>query len=260
LNLCRPGEIDRMTQMVSIDISNWQLPEVPRETDPFAIIEWGVRRFRDRSIVMATAFGMEGVVLLDMLAPRLPGLRVISVDTGFLFAETHRLRVQLEARYPAVRFETVLPQLSPEEQARRYGDGLWRSDPGLCCAIRKVEPMRRAMQGVDVLFSSIRRDQSETRQAARVVEWDWLYQAIRVCPLAQWTRRQVYDYVVEHDLPYNELHDRHYPSVGCTHCTRPVEGAQQWDYSRAGRWPGHAMTECGLNGHSTPKSAGKGPR
>jgi phosphoadenosine phosphosulfate reductase len=249
-----------MTQMVSIDISKWQPPGVPRETDPVAIIEWGVRRFEGRSIVMTTAYGMEGIVLLHMLASRLPGLRVISVDTGFLFEETRRLRARLEGRFPTACFETVHPELSPQEQAQRYGDALWGSDPGLCCAMRKVEPMRRAMEGVDVFFSSIRRDQSASREGARLVDWDWLYQAIRICPLAMWTRRQVYDYVVEHDLPYNELHDRNYPSVGCTHCTRPVEGAQQWDYSRAGRWPEHAKTECGLNGHSNVWPEWEGPR
>jgi phosphoadenosine phosphosulfate reductase len=232
----------------TINLATWQPAAAPCESDPRAIIDWAAERFRGRPMVMTTSFGMEGVALLDMLATRLPDFRAIYVDTDFLFRETHALRERLEQRYPSVRFEAAKPLLSPEEQAADYGDTLWLRNPDLCCKMRKVEPLYRAIAGVDVWFAALRRDQSATRWTIKVVDWDWQYQLIKVCPIASWSRQQVYEYVRSRGLPYNELHDRGYPSIGCTHCTRPVEGAKPWDYSREGRWAGAGKSECGLHG------------
>src|SRR5262249_46335674 len=129
-----------------------------------------------------------------------------------------------------------------------FGDELWKRDPDACCRMRKVEPLDRAMKGVDVWFAALRRSQSATRMELKVVDWDWQYQLVKICPFVTWTRRDVYDYVKLRDLPYNELHDRNYPTIGCTHCTRPVEGTAAWDYSREGRWANSGKTECGLHG------------
>jgi len=232
----------------TINLATWQPAAAPSESDPTAIIDWAADRFRGRPMVMTTSFGMEGVALLDMLARRLPDLRAIYVDTDFLFKETHALREQLERRYPGVRFEAARPRLNPEEQSAQFGGELWLRDPTLCCRMRKVEPLYRAIAGVDVWFAALRRDQAATRWTIKVVDWDWQFQLIKICPIASWSRQQVYEYVSAQGLPYNELHDRGYPSIGCTHCTRPVEGAKPWDYSREGRWSGAAKSECGLHG------------
>jgi phosphoadenosine phosphosulfate reductase len=237
-----------MSQTLTINLELWRPPPGPAEDSPMAIIDWAVDRFDHHSIVMTTSFGMEGIALLDMLAGRLPGLRVIYVDTEFLFEETHQLRVQLQQRFRAVQFEAARPLLAPDEQASVYGEELWSSNPDLCCKIRKVEPLSRAIQGVDVWFAALRRSQSATRQAIKIVDWDWQYQLIKICPLASWSREQVYEYVMSRGLPYNELHDRGYPTVGCTHCTKPVTGARPWEYSRDGRWNGNGKTECGMHG------------
>jgi phosphoadenosine phosphosulfate reductase len=151
------------------------------------------------------------------------------------------------ARYPQLRFASRLPGLSPEQQARRYGPELWQQDPDLCCQLRKVEPMAAALVEADVWITSIMRSQSAERAAADLVEWDWKYQVVKVNPLAFWDRQRVWEYVKENDVPYNELHERGYPTIGCTHCTRPVLGARPEEYTRLGRWSGRQKTECGLH-------------
>ncbi len=231
-----------------ISLATWEPAAPPPEDDPRAIVAWAAERFSDHNVVTTTSFGMEGIVLLDMLAKVMPSLRVVYVDTGFLFPETIRLRDRLIEQFPNASFEPVFPLLDPQQQAEEFGPELWRSDSDLCCKMRKVEPLHRVIQGVDVWFAALRRDQSPSRWNIKVVDWDWQYQLIKICPLATWSRLQVYEYLIQHNLPYNELHDKSFPTVGCTHCTKPVEGAQPWDYSRDGRWHDSNKTECGLHG------------
>jgi phosphoadenylyl-sulfate reductase (thioredoxin) len=192
---------------------------VGEESAPEEIVAWTLRRFAGHELVVTTSFGMEGYALRDRLA----------------------------ARYPHLSFENRGTTLTPEAQAEQFGPELWRHDPDLCCVLRKVEPMRRALQGVDVWLTGLTRSQSAERAALRVVEWDWKYQLVKVNPLAAWDRARVWEYVRAHDVPYNELHERGYPTLGCTHCTVPVPGAGPRDYSRTGRWAGTSKTECGLH-------------
>ena len=236
----------QLTRTVSLE--KWQPPAPPPENRPRAVVDWAIDRFSDREVAMTTSFGMESIVLMHLLEPRVPDLRVIYVDTGFLFAETHALREKLTTLFPQFRFEAVEPQLTAQDQAREIRPELWKEDPDLCCKIRKVEPLHRAIQGVDIWFASLRRDQSPSRWNTQLVEWNWQYQLLKICPLVTWSRRKVYDYLVEHNLPYNELHDQDYPTVGCTHCTKPVPGTRPWEYSRDGRWAGQEKKECGLHG------------
>jgi phosphoadenosine phosphosulfate reductase len=150
-------------------------------------------------------------------------------------------------RYPRLRFENRGTTLTPEAQADQHGPELWRRDPDACCALRKVEPMRRALGGVDVWMSAITRSQTPARAAHRVMEWDWQHQLIKLSPLAGWDRPRVWEYVRQHDVPYNELHERGYPTLGCVQCTRPVAGLAPGQYSRRGRWADSDKTECGLH-------------
>ena len=227
-----------------------QDPELETELEvstPEEIVSWTLRRFAGRRIVLTTSFGMEGCALIDMVARRQVSLPVIYLDTMFLFPETYALRDRMAARYPGLRFETRGTTLTPEAQARQHGPELWRRHPDRCCALRKVEPMRQALAGVDVWLTGLMRSQGGERAGLRELQWNEAYGLIQVNPLAGWDRARVWDYVVRHDVPYNELHERGYPTLGCTQCTVAVPQAGPRDYTRAGRWAGTDKTECGLH-------------
>ncbi len=198
---------------------------------------------------MTTSFGMEGCCLIDLCAAQGRPLTVIYLDTMFFFEETYRLRDRMVERYPHVNFVNRGTDLTPAQQAEKHGDALWETNPDLCCKLRKVYPMREAIEGADVWITGLRRSQSATRADMKVIEWDWQYQLLKINPLANWERRQVWEYVESNGVPYNGLHEKGYPTVGCTHCTQPVDGHKIGDYSRAGRWNGTNKTECGLHGY-----------
>jgi phosphoadenosine phosphosulfate reductase len=214
---------------------------------PEEIVSWTLRRFAGRRIVLTTSFGMEGCALIDMVARHDVTLPVVYLDTMFLFPETYALRDRMVARYPRLRFENRGTTLTPEDQARQHGPELWRRDPDRCCAIRKVEPMRQALAGADVWLTGLMRSQGGGRSVLRELQWNDAYGLVQVNPLAGWDRSRVWDYVIRHDVPYNELHERGYPTLGCTHCTIAVPQAGPREYTRAGRWAGTAKTECGLH-------------
>jgi len=199
-------------------------------------------------MVITTSFGMEGCALIDMYAAHGEPLTVIYLDTMFFFPETYKLRDKFIERYPLLKLVNRGTKLTPQEQAAKYGDELWKRDSDLCCKIRKVDPMYEAMADVDVWITGLRRSQSVTRANLRMIDWDWRYQVLKISPLAKWERSQVWDYIQKHNVPYNELHERGYPTIGCTHCTAPVPGSSPADYSRAGRWSDVEKTECGLHG------------
>jgi phosphoadenosine phosphosulfate reductase len=221
--------------------------EIGEDSPPERVVAWMLRRFAGRRLVVTTGFGMEGCALIDMIAGHGISLPVLYLDTGFLFPETLRLRDRLAARYPHLSFERRSTALTPEAQEHRYGPELWSREPDACCTLRKVEPMREALADVDVWVSGLMRSQSPSRTGIRVVEWDWQYQLLKVSPLASWDRARVWEYVQQHGVPYNELHDRGYPTLGCTHCTRPVTGSTTGEYTREGRWAGRSKLECGLH-------------
>ena len=220
---------------------------VGEESSPEEIVDWTLRRFANREVVVTTSFGMEGCALIDMVARQGVALRVIYLDTMFFFPETYALRDRMVARYPHLRFVNRGTTLTPEAQAEKFGPELWRRNPDQCCAIRKVGPMRQALADVDVWITGLMRSQGGERATLRELQWNETYRLVQVNPLAGWDRRRVWDYVLAHDVPYNELHERGYPTLGCTHCTVPVPGAGPRDYSRTGRWAGTSKTECGLH-------------
>jgi len=214
---------------------------------PERIVAWLLSRFAPNRLVLTTSFGMEGCALVDLVARHDVPVRVVYLDTMFLFPETYRLRDRMVERYPHLRFENRGTSLTPDQQAARYGPELWRRDPDACCRLRRVEPLRAALAGADVWVTGLMRSQGPSRASIRVVEWDWQYDLLKVSPLAGWDRRQVWDYVRRHDVPYNELHERGYPTVGCVQCTVPVPGVKVGEYSREGRWAGMEKKECGIH-------------
>lgn len=223
---------------------------IDENTPTEAFIAWTAERFRNRRMVLTTSFGMEGCALIDMYAKHGAAPTVVYLDTMFLFPETYALRDRMVGRYPLVTFVNRGTSLTAEAQEARYGPELWRRDPDLCCQLRKVAPLRQALTGADVWITAITRSQGGTRRAVELVGWDWHYQVLKICPLATWDRQRVWDYVRENNVPYNELHEQGYPTIGCTHCTVPVPGSSLGEYSREGRWAGTGKTECGLHWES----------
>ena len=209
---------------------------------PERLLAWAFEFFGNR-VAISSAFGAEGMVLIDMASRVRKNFRVFTVDTEFLFPETYSLMDRIEQKYQ-IKIERVFSLLSPEEQGRVHGSALWARDPDQCCNLRKVEPLRRKLKELDAWITSIRRDQTSFRQTAGKVEWDAKFGLVKVNPIADWTSKQVWRYLYKHGVPYNPLHDRNYPSIGCTHCTRAIQPGED---PRAGRWPGLGKTECGLH-------------
>jgi phosphoadenosine phosphosulfate reductase len=213
-----------------------------KAASPQEILRWAVTEFHPR-LTMATAFGAEGCCLIHLLAEIEPGVRIFNLDTGYHFVETLELRERIRQRY-GIEVELVRPELTVAEYEARHGGPLYRHQPDQCCHDRKIVPLRRALAGYEAWISAIRRDQTADRALAEVMQWDARFDLIKVNPLLAWTRRDVWKFIMDNDIPYNPLHDEGYPSIGCWPCTRPVTEGQG---ERAGRWAGSAKKECGLN-------------
>ncbi|MBX6396014.1 MAG: phosphoadenylyl-sulfate reductase [Alicyclobacillaceae bacterium] len=233
-------ERQRELQLDEAEVAAWS--EELEGKDPQDILKWALDRFHPY-VALACSFGAEDVVLVDMLSRIRPDARIFYLDTDLLFPETYEVRDRVIERYRPNLLQ-VRPDLTVEEQAAEYGDALWARDPNACCNLRKVEPLRRVLAGLDAWITGIRREQAPTRANARVVEVDRKFGLVKFNPLAAWTHRQVWAYIHEHKVPYNVLHDRGYPSIGCAPCTRPVRPGED---PRAGRWSGFDKTECGLH-------------
>lgn len=209
---------------------------------PGRILEWALETFGDR-VAIASAFGPEGMVAIDIASRLGRNFRVFTLDTEFFFPETYNLMDRVEQKYGIV-IERVYPLLSPQQQEKEHGAALWGRDPDLCCNLRKIEPLRRQLRELKAWITGIRRDQTADRAGAAKIEWDEKFGLVKINPLADWKSEQVWKYIHSNDVPYNALHDRGYPSIGCTHCTRAVEHSED---PRGGRWAGSSKTECGLH-------------
>ncbi|MGH7164104.1 MAG: phosphoadenylyl-sulfate reductase [Nitrospiraceae bacterium] len=197
-------------------------------------------------IVLACSFGAEDVALVDMIHRINPRTPLFYLDTDFLFQETYDLRDRIVAQYGLLPSQVIQVKslLTPEAQAARYGEALWSRDPDQCCHFRKIEPLTRVLSDYAAWITGIRREQVPTRANAGLVEWDKKFRLVKFNPLAYWTDADVWAYIRGQEVPYNPLHDQHYPSIGCTYCTAPVEPG---DDPRSGRWKNFAKTECGLH-------------
>lgn len=218
------------------------------ETAPLTeILRWAWERFGQRAAV-GTSFQGAGLVVLHTAHEMGCPFPVFTLDTGLLFPETLELKARLEARY-GIAIECLHPEQTLEEQAAEHGDALWSRHPDLCCTLRKVLPLQKKLRELDVWITGVRRQQSDTRSAAKILEvykFDVLrdQHIIKLNPLAGWTREQVREFLQRHGIPTNPLLDRGYRSIGCQPCTRPVaEGENE----RAGRWTGFDKAECGIH-------------
>jgi len=212
----------------------------PQDVLTYALKQYG------SNILLACSFGVEDVVLVDMIQKIAPRTKLFYLDTDFLFKETHDVKDRVIARYGLKPEQIIQMQslLTPEQQAAQYGDALWSRTPDQCCQLRKIEPLTRVLKGYAAWITGIRRDQAPARAGAGLVEWDQKFNLVKFNPLAKWKAEDVWGYIKVYDVPYNELHDRNYPSIGCTHCTAPVMPGED---PRSGRWKNFAKTECGLH-------------
>jgi phosphoadenosine phosphosulfate reductase len=217
---------------------------------PQELLEWALERFTPR-IALSTAFQVDGVALLDMAYDLDPAVKVFSVDTGRLPAETYELVEQLRGRYPEMELELLSPSARHvQAMVGRYGPNLFHRQVEqrlLCCNVRKVQPLTRHLATLDAWITGLRRDQWASRTDIRKVEIDHDHGGIvKLNPLAEWTEGEVWDYVRERDLPYHPLYDRGYTSIGCAPCTRALAPGEQ---ARDGRWwwEQNAPKECGIH-------------
>ncbi len=218
------------------------LQEEAERWSPEQSLRWGVTQF-GKQLAIASSFGAEDVVLIDAASRLGLPFRVFTLDTDFLFPETYTLFDTIEKRY-GIAVERTKSEFTPEAQAAQYGAALWASKPDQCCQLRKVEPLKKYLAGLQAWVTGVRREQGPTRAGTRKLEWDAKFNLVKLNPLADWGSTQVWDYIRAHNVPYNPLHDQNYPSIGCTYCTRAVQPGED---PRAGRWSGFDKTECGLH-------------
>lgn len=224
------------------------LEELDRESSqlesatPQEILRWAVDRFAPR-FTMATAFGPEGMTIIHMLAQIAPETPIFNLETGYQFKETLELREKVKEKY-GIEVEYKYPETSVQEYEAANGGPLYKTNPNQCCFDRKLKVLHEAARGQYAWASAIRRDQSSDRAKAPIVGWDRKFQLVKISPLANWSKKEVWSLISSEGIPYNPLHDLGYPSVGCWPCTRAVTPGED---ERAGRWSGFQKTECGLH-------------
>jgi phosphoadenosine phosphosulfate reductase len=242
-----------MTTTVEQELDLPTLNEMFERQSPADIVKWAVAQFGP-DVVMSSSFGAESALLIHMATQHLPGIRVVMVDTGYLFPETWQHMEALRRRLD-LNVWVYRTRNDPIAWLVRNGEGKadWRSDVDRCCAANKNEPMERAMAELRpaAWLRGIRRNQADTRRAARFVEWNSRYGCLAVSPLLNWTTRDIHQYMRQHDLPYHPLYEKGYLSIGCNplSCTRPV---MPGDDPRSGRWAGAGKVECGINVDQSP--------
>lgn len=215
---------------------------------PEEIIKWAFEKFGDK-VALSSSYGAEDMVLMDMAKRVAPKLKIFTLDTGRLPEETYALMAQSRERY-GMSVDVYFPDSKRvEEMVRTHGPNLFYESVDLrkmCCGVRKVEPLARAFVGLDAWITGLRREQAATRADTKKVTWDDLHKnVVKISPLADWTEDQVWSYIKAHNVPYNELHDKGYPSIGCAPCTRAIRPGED---KRAGRWWWENGTkECGLH-------------
>jgi phosphoadenosine phosphosulfate reductase len=211
------------------------------DADPAEVVAWAAETFGDS---LAVACSMAGDTVLPHLVSRhAPGVDVLFLQTGYHFAETLGTRDALAGTIDA-RIIDVLPIQTVPEQDAEYGEKLWSRNPGLCCQLRKVDPINRELGSYEAWVTGVRREDNALRANVQLVEWDAKHAMVKINPIAAWTFDELLEYAGTNGVPINLLLTDGYPSIGCEPCTRRVEPGED---PRAGRWAGLAKTECGLH-------------
>lgn len=219
-------------------VSHWgaELELAPAET----IIEWAAATFGERFCVTSS---MGDAVVADLASKVVPGIDVVFLDTGYHFVETIGTRDAVAATLP-VNLLSITPVQSVAEQDATYGKDLYRTDPDLCCKLRKVQPLAEALSAYDAWATGLRRAETRNRVVAPVIGWDAKKGKVKVSPIARWSDEDVERYINDNGVLVNPLVYDGYPSIGCAPCTRRVTPGED---PRSGRWAGTAKTECGIH-------------
>lgn len=227
-------------------IQEWQALLENRSADD--VIRWAAEKFDDR-LVFASSLGAEDQVITHILARVCPRTAIFTLDTGRLFHETHELIESTEVRYN-LKIQVFVPESSEvESMVKNHGINLFYKSVDnrkLCCGVRKIHPLRRALAGAEAWICGLRRDQAVTRQQVQVVEWDEQHGIVKLNPLWNWSEESLWDCIKQNHIPYNPLHDKGFLSIGCSCCTRAVSPGED---IRAGRWwwESPELKECGLH-------------
>lgn len=211
------------------------------EASPADVIRWVAENFSPEAA--AVACSMADAALPHLVAEQLPGVDVLFLDTGYHFSETRHTRDEVQ-RTLDVRVVDVLPEQTVGQQDAEFGANLFERDPALCCARRKVAPLHDALDGYELWFTGVRRDEAPTRTNTPLVTFDERNGLVKVNPVAAWSFDDVLEYANLHRVPVNLLVYNGYPSIGCAPCTKPVAAGED---PRSGRWAGQSKTECGLH-------------
>ena len=230
-------ELKALAERGAVELRSGQ----PDEASPAEVVAWVAENFAVSQA--AVACSMADAALPHLVAQSLPGVDVLFLDTGYHFAETTFTRNEVE-RELDVRIVDVKPLQTVREQDAEHGRNLFERDPGLCCQLRKVEPLQRALGEYELWFTGVRRDEAPTRANTPLIVWDERNGLVKVNPVAAWSFDDLIDYATEHAVPVNPLVANGYPSIGCAPCTKPVAPGED---PRSGRWAGLAKTECGLH-------------
>lgn len=211
------------------------------------VLGWAWERFGPRAAI-GTSFQGAGLVIMHVAKERQLPFPVFTLDTGLLFPETVDLKKRLEDFF-GYAIEALQPDLTVEQQAAAHGPELWKRDPDLCCAMRKVLPLQSKLGELDCWITGLRREQSEIRAGIGIIEVYAFDEAtgreiVKLNPMAAWTREAVWRYIRDHKIPYNPLNGQGYRSIGCQPCTRKSANEEG---ERAGRWTGFSKVECGIH-------------
>ncbi len=234
------------TDADSLDLST--LNQVFEKQTPADVVKWAAAQFAP-DLIMTSSFGAESALLIHLAIQEVPDIRIIFVNTGYLFPETHAFMEELRHRFN-LNVWIYRTRNDPIAWLRAAGEEnpTWRKDVDACCAANKNEPMERAMKELRprAWLRGIRRNQAETRQAAKFVDWSQRYNCYAISPLLNWASKDIYAYMKQHDLPYHPLYEKGYASIGCNplSCTRAISAGED---PRSGRWSGTGKIECGIN-------------
>ena len=228
-----------MTSLLSL--TEAEIEALPAED----VLRWAAEEFGER-LCLSCSWQKQSSVLVPMVSELGLDVDFVELDTHLFFKESYETRERLVERYGIT---LIAPEvLTIAEQHKREGPNLWETNPDHCCHIRKVEPLLRLLEPYDAWVSGIRREQSPSRAKARKVERSKRYGVWKVQPLADWSEKDVWRYILQNDIPYNPLHDVGYRSIGCIPCTRPTRPGEE---ERAGRWAGSDKLECGIHVEQT---------
>ena len=225
-----------------------ELSEKLKGKSPQEILRFFIEQY-EGNVALGSSLGAEDQVLTDMIAEIDKSTKIFTLDTGRMFPETYKVLDETNKKY-SIQIEVYFPDRDKvEHMVRKKGINLFYEsieNRKECCSVRKIEPLKRALKDVDIWITGLRKDQSVTRFFTPLVEWDESNRLFKVNPLLEWSEKMVWSYIKEKEVPYNELHDKGFPSIGCQPCTRAIKPGED---VRAGRWwweaPEHK--ECGLH-------------